>query len=152
MRKHAAALTLLVTLIEAMSIASATAATPRVRTDATLSCDPGGGARVTFTILNPGRVAVVLDPDFHLLLELIRRGRQPGVVLFVFPAPDFAKIPAGERRTFLLDMGTPDEGFPGIDLSGARLLLESEVWLRARSNPIVRTFTFPGCEAPREGA
>jgi hypothetical protein len=42
-------------------------------------------------------------------------------------------------------MGTPDEGFPGIDLSGARLLLESEVWLEGRSNPVVRTFTFSGC-------
>lgn len=145
MRKHAVALALLVMVIGALSASPAAATTPRVRTHASLTCAPSGGARVTFTISNPGRETAVLDPDFHLLLEIIRRGRQPGVVLFVFPAPGFDEIPPGETRTFLLDMGTPDEGFPGIDLSGARLLLESEVWLEGRSNPVVRTFTFSGC-------
>lgn len=146
MRKHAAIFTFLAIVIYLIPSGPAEAAVPRVRTYASLACVPGGGARVAFTISNPGRETVRLDPDFHLRLEVIRRGRQPGVILFVFPAPGFDEIPRGQSRTFLLDMGTPDEGSPGVDLSGARLLLGSEVWLEGRPNPVVRMVTFPGCQ------
>ena len=61
------------------------------------------------------------------------------------PGTDHATIPPGETRTFTLELGTPDESFPGLDLSGARLLLETETWLAGRTVPVVRTFSFPSC-------
>jgi hypothetical protein len=42
-------------------------------------------------------------------------------------------------------MGTPFEGEPGLDLSGARLLLETQVFLKDRNEQIVRSLTLPGC-------
>ena len=129
------------TLIPAMP-ASASAG---VRTSADLRCVAGGGAILDLSMRNPGRTAVRIDPDFHVMLEIVRRGRQPGIVLFVFPAPTHATIPPGETRTFILELGIPDESFPGLDLSGARLLLETETWIAGRTAPLVRTFSFPGC-------
>ena len=129
------------TLIPAMPAS----ASVRLRTSADLRCVDGGGGILELSMENPGRDAVRIDPDFHVMLEIVRRGRQPGVVLFVFPAPTHATIPPGETRTFTLELGTPDESFPGLDLSGARLLLETETWLAGRTAPVVRTFSFPGC-------
>jgi hypothetical protein len=66
-------------------------------------------------------------------------------VLFVFPAPDFDRISPGESRTFLLTAGEPFGGLPATDFSGRRIIIEVEVWLRARPYPVSRTVTFPGC-------
>ncbi|HEX6579590.1 MAG TPA: hypothetical protein VF195_01785 [Actinomycetota bacterium] len=123
----------------------ATAVPPRVSVSAELRCLEGGGIGIDLTIENTGRRIARIDPDFHLLVQTIRKGRQPGVVLFVFPAPGFDRIPPGESRTFLLTAGEPFEGEPAIDFSGPRIILETEVWLRGRDNPVVRTLTYPGC-------
>jgi len=123
----------------------AAAAPPRVSVSAELRCLEGGGIAIEITIENTGRQIARIDPDFHLLVETIRKGRQPGVVLFVFPAPGFDRIPPGGSRTFLLTAGEPFEGEPAIDFSGPRIILEIEVWLRGRDHPVVRTLTYPGC-------
>jgi hypothetical protein len=138
---------LLVVSVTAAVLISATAASAstRVTTSADLRCVKGGGAILDLSMENPGRNEIRIDPDFHVMLEIVRRGRQPGVVLFVFPAPTHATIPPGETRTFILELGTPDESSPGLDLSGARLLVDTEIWLAGRTAPIVRTFSFPGC-------
>ena len=137
---------LVFSVIAAMLIlAMPASASARLRTSADLRCAEGGGAILDLSMENPGPTAVRIDPDFHVMLEIVRRGRQPGVVLFVFPAPTHATIPPGQTRTFTLELGTPDESFPDLDLSGARLLLETETWLAGRRAPVVRTFSFPGC-------
>jgi hypothetical protein len=119
-----------------------------VRLRAALECIAGGGAAIDFTIRNVGPRAVHIDPDFHLQLEPVRPGPvDSGVVLFVFPAPGWDTIPSRGERTFLLTAGEPFEGLPGTDLSGARLLLSAEVYLRGRPHPAVRTFAFPACPA-----
>jgi hypothetical protein len=113
-----------------------------------VNCLVAGGLGIDFKVSNTGTRTVRIDPDLHLLIETVRRGgRQPGVVLFVFPAPGFDQIPPGESRTFLLTAGEPFEGEPAIDFSGRRLILEAEVWLRGRERPVARTLTFPACGA-----
>jgi hypothetical protein len=121
---------------------------PRLRIDAEVSCLPQGGIAIDLTVENPGPLPARIDPDIHLLIEPVRAGgRQPGVVLFVFPAPGFARIPADESRTFLLSAGEPLDGEPAIDFSGKRILIEVEVWLRHRAQPVVRTLSFGACGA-----
>lgn len=137
---------LVVSVIAAVLIpAMPASASVRLRISADLRCVEGGGAVLDLSMENPSRETVRIDPDFHVMLEIVRRGRQPGVVLFVFPAPTHATIPPGEARTFALELGIPDESFPGLDLSGARLILETETWLAGRTAPVVRTYSFPGC-------
>jgi hypothetical protein len=107
-----------------------------------VSCLRDGCVAIDLTLENPGPLPARIDPDFHLLIEPVRAGgRQLGVVLFVFPAPDFARIAADEVRTFLLSAGEPLDGEPAIDFSGKRILLEVEVWLRHRAHPVVRTLS-----------
>lgn len=119
---------------------------PQVRVSAAVSCLPIGGLGIELTVQNRGSRIVRIDPDVHLLIEIVRAGgRQPRVVLFVFPAPDFARIPPGESRTFLLTAGEPFEGEPAIDFSGNRILIEVEVWLRHRQHPVTKTFSQPAC-------
>ena len=122
------------------------AAPPRVKISADVDCLPAGGIGIDLTLDNAGTRVARIDPDIHLLIEPVRLGgRQPGVVLFVFPAPDFARIPPDESRTFLLTAGEPFEGGPAIDFSGTRILIELEVWLRHRNHPLVRTLSFAAC-------
>jgi hypothetical protein len=121
------------------------AAPPRVAVSAEVACLTDGGISIDLTVENTGSRMARIDPDLHLVVEAIRRGRQPGVVLFVFPVPDFARIPPGESRTFLLTAGEPFEGFPATDFSGSRILVEVEVWLRGREHPVTRTLAFSAC-------
>jgi hypothetical protein len=124
-----------------------------VRLGAALACMTGGGASIDFTVRNVGPRTVVIEPDFHLEVEPIRPGPvDSGVVLFVFPAPGWDRIPPGEERTFLLTAGEPFDGLPGTDLSGVRLHLSAEVYLRGRPHPAVRTFAFPACPALERAA
>jgi hypothetical protein len=126
--------------------AEAFAAPPRLRIGGAVSCLPRGGIGFDLTLENPGSRAARIDPDIHLLIEPVRvGGRQPGVALFVFPAPGSAYIPAGESRTFRLTAGEPLDGEPPIDFSGNRILIEVEVWLRHRAHPLVRTLSFGAC-------
>lgn len=119
---------------------------PRVEVHAELSCLVTGGIRIDLTVENVGSRVARIDPDLHLLIEPVRAGgRQPGVVLFVFPAPGFDRIPPGESRTFLLTAGEPFEGEPAIDFSGRRIIAEVELWLRGREKPVTRTLTFAAC-------
>ena len=121
------------------------AAPPRVAVSAEVACLTDGGISIDLTVENTGSRVARIDPDLHLLIETIRRGRQPGVVLFVSPAPGFARIPPDESRTFLLTAGEPFGGFPATDFSGSRIIVEVEVWLRGREHPVTRTLTFPAC-------
>jgi len=123
----------------------AEAAPPRVAVSADVTCLEGGGLGIDLRVENTGSRTARIDPDLHLLIEPIRTGRQPGVVLFVFPAPGFDKIPPGESRTFLLTAGEPFDGEPAIDFSGSRILIEVQVFLWSRAHPVSRTLTFPGC-------
>ena len=114
-----------------------------------LVCADGGGAHLTLTVANEGTRRLVIDPDLHLRFEIVGSGgRRPGVIIFLFPAPGWDRIPPGEQRTFLIDLGTPFEGEPGLDLSGGRLLLEVQIWLRGMERPWERTTTFPPCDPP----
>jgi hypothetical protein len=139
-------------VLVAASLASAQPAAGRpaaVRLRATLACIEGGGAWIGFTVRNVGPRTVRIDPDFHLQLEPVRPGPvDTGSVLFVFPAPGWERIPSGEERTWVLSIGEPFEGLPGVDYSGARLLLSAEVYLRGRPHPAVRTFAFEACPPP----
>jgi len=120
----------------------------RVRLDAGLTCLAGGGATVTLTIRNEGTETVVLQGDFHLFLEKVVRGGHEGAgVVFVFPAPGFNTVAPGGEVTFQVPIGESIEGEPGSDLSGHRLVLEVEVFLAGRGQPLVRHFVFPGCDA-----
>jgi hypothetical protein len=121
------------------------AAPPRVAVSAEVRCLDGGGIAIDLTFENTGRRVARIDPDFHVLIETIRQGRQPGTVLFVFPAPGFDRIPPGESRTFLLTAGEPFEGEPATDFSGSRVIIEVEVWLRGREHPVSKTLTYEGC-------
>jgi len=124
------------------------AAPPRVAVTAEVRCLDAGGISIDLTFENTGRSVARIDPDFHVLIETIRNGRQPGAVLFVFPAPGFDRIPPGESRTFLLTAGEPFEGEPATDFSGSRIVIEVEVWLRGREHPVSRTLTYPACPVP----
>jgi hypothetical protein len=121
------------------------AAPPRVAVSAAVGCLSGGGISIDLTVENTGSRVARIDPDLHVLIETIRMGRQPGVVLFIFPGPGFDRIPPGESRTFLLTAGEPFDGLPATDFSGRRIIIEVEVWLRARAHPVSRTLTFAGC-------
>ena len=122
-----------------------------VRLTADLACLRDGGAEVTFTIRNLGRAPLAIDTDFHLGLELVRAGgREPGPIVFVFPAPGFEVVPPGGERTFVVPMGDaePGTGEPGADLSARRLILGAEVFFEGRTQPVRRHFSFPGCPSP----
>jgi hypothetical protein len=121
------------------------AAPPRVAISAEVRCFDVGGIAIDLTFENNGGRVARIDPDFHVLIETIRKGRQPGAVLFVFPAPGFDRIPPGESRTFLLTAGEPFDGEPATDFSGNRIILEVEVWLGGRDHPVRRTLTYPAC-------
>lgn len=125
----------------------AAAAPPRVAVSAEVRCLDTGGIEIDLTFENTGRRVARIDPDFHVLIETIRRGRQPGAVLFVFPAPGFDRIPPGENRTFLLTAGEPVDGEPATDFSGSRIIIEVDVWLRGREHPVSRTLTYQACPA-----
>jgi hypothetical protein len=116
-----------------------------VAVSAGVGCLSGGGISIALTVENTGSRVARIDPDLHMLIETIRMGRQPGVVLFVFPAPGFDRIPPGESRTFLLTAGEPFDGLPATDFSGHRIIVETEVWLHARAHPVTRTLSFPAC-------
>jgi len=117
-----------------------------VRLLADLECAPGGGANVTFTVRNLGNRTLTIENDFHLFLDKVGSGGREAVsAVFVFPAPEFAVIAPGGAKTFLVPIGTAEEGEPGADLSARRLLLEAEVFLEAREQPVRRHFSFVGC-------
>jgi len=119
----------------------------RVRLAAGLVCLTGGGANVTFTVSNVGGDTVVLDGDFHLFLEKATTGGLTFAgAAFVFPAAGFDTIAPGGASTFQVPIGDAVEGEPGTDLSAHRLILEAEVFLEGRARPVVRRFTFPGCD------
>ncbi len=119
-----------------------------VRLAAQLSCLPGGGAEVAFTVSNVGNRTLTIRDDFHLTLSVVRgRGLVFGGVVFVFPVPDFAVILPGESSTFRVPIGDAIGGEGGTDLSGRRLVLEAEVWFEGRDRPVRRYFSFPGCNA-----
>lgn len=116
---------------------------------ADLECGPNGGAFVTFTIRNIGTRPLTLI-DLHIELTKVEAGGQQGVgVLFVFPAEP--RLAPGEEQKFLLEIGTPFEGDPGVDLSKAqRLILGSAVFFEVEKGdrPAAvrqRHFSFPGC-------
>ncbi|CAN5296571.1 hypothetical protein BH20ACT24_BH20ACT24_18450 [soil metagenome] len=117
---------------------------------ASLECVEAGGANVTFTIRNAGPRVLSIEDDFHLFLKTVRpKGAKLVSIVFVFPAPDFEVIPPGEARTFLVPMGVGDEGEPGVDLRGKRLLLYAEVFFEHREEPVTDRFSFPGCPSPQ---
>jgi len=119
-----------------------------VRLLADLTCAPGGGANVTFTVRNLGHRTLTIKNDFHLFLDKIGPGgRESAMAAFVFPAPDFEVIAPGAAKTFLVPMGTAEAGEPGVDLSARRLLLEAEVYFEGRDKPARRLFSFEGCAA-----
>ena len=145
-RKGLALVSSVVALVTFASTPAIAAAPPQVRISAVVSCLPQGGLGIDLTLENRGSRVAHIDPDLHVLIETVRAGgRQPGVVLFVFPVPDFARIPEGESRTFLLTAGEPFEGEPAIDFSGRRILIEVEVWIRHRLHPVMRTLSVPAC-------
>lgn len=145
-RRSLTALCLVATIVTFAPAVAISASPPQLRVRAVIGCLPQGGLGIDLTLQNRGSRTAHVDPDIHLLIEPIRvGGRQPGVVLFVFPAPDFARIPPGESRTFLLTAGEPFDGEPTIDFSGTRILVELEVWLRHRQHPLTRTLSFPAC-------
>ena len=131
------------------SPAEARAQAAPVRLLADLTCASGGGANVTFTVRNLGHRTLTIENDFHLFLDKIGPGgRESAIVAFVFPAPEFEVIAPGTAKTFLVPMGTAEEGEPGVDLSARRLLLEAEVFFEGRDKPVRRLFSFEGCAAP----
>jgi hypothetical protein len=120
-----------------------------VRLLADLTCAQGGGANVTFTVRNLGNRTFTIENDFHLFLDKVGPGGRESVsAVFVFPAPGFEVIPPGEQKTFLVPIGTAEEGEPGADLSARRLLLEAEVFFEGREKPVRRLFSFEGCPEP----
>jgi hypothetical protein len=120
-----------------------------VRLLAELTCVPSGGAEVKFTVRNLGNRTLTIDPDFHLVLDKVEpEGREFVGAVFVFPIPELAVIAPGSKSTFIVPIGTAEEGEPGADLSARRLLLEAEVFFEGRENPVRRLFSFVGCTAP----
>ena len=121
-----------------------------VRLTAQLACLPAGGAGVKFSIANIGRRSVAIDEDFHLRLTIVRSGGPEfGGIVFVFPIPELAVISPGGMSTFLVPIGDAVEpGELGVDLSGHRVLLEADVFLDGRRQPVGRLFSFRGCSAP----
>jgi hypothetical protein len=123
-----------------------------VRLLADLTCVARGGADVTFTVRNLGHQTLTIENDFHLFLDKVDPpgGRESVSAVFVFPAPGFDVIPPGKKTTFLVPIGTAEEGEPrpGEDLSARRLLLEAEVFFEGREQPVRRLFSFEGCPAP----
>jgi hypothetical protein len=117
-----------------------------VRLVADLTCVAGGGVEVTFTVRNLGRESVEIEPDFHLTLTAVRSsGRNPIAIVFVFPAPGFDVIAAGDQSTFRVPIATAEPGDPTAVLEARRLLVEAEVFLAGREHPARRVFAFPGC-------
>jgi hypothetical protein len=120
-----------------------------VRLLADLACARSGGADVTFTVRNLGHRTLTIENDFHLFLDKVGPGGRESVsAVFVFPAPGFEVIPPGKKKTFVVPIGTAEEGEPGVDLSARRLLLEAEVFFEGRERPVRRLFSFEGCPAP----
>ena len=121
-----------------------------VRLLADLACAQGGGADVTFTVRNLGHRTLTIENDFHLVLDKVEPGGREFVgAVFVFPVPELAVIAPGGKSTFLVPIGTAEEGEPGVDLSAARrLLLEAEVFFEGREKPVRRLFSFEGCPEP----
>jgi hypothetical protein len=144
---------LLLVLSAGAALASQTAAVHRsqatpVKLYADLECAPGGGANVTFTVRNIGSRTLTIEDDFHLFLDKLGPGgREPAIAAFVFPAPEFKVIAPGAAKTFLVPMGTGEEGEPGVDLNARRLLLEVEVFFEGRDKAVRRHFSFEGCAA-----
>jgi len=124
--------------------------TAPVKLLADLACAPGGGANVTFTVRNVGIRRLTIKDDFHLFLDKVGTGgREFVIAAFVFPAPEFQVIAPGAKKTFLVPMGTGEEGEPGVDLSARRLLLEAEVFFEGLRKPARGLFSFEGCPASR---
>jgi hypothetical protein len=144
---------LLLALSTASALASPSAASHQsqpapVRLLADLECASGGGANVTFTVRNIGKRTLTIEDDFHLFLDkVVPGGREFASAVFVFPAPEFTVIAPGAAKTFLVPMGTEEEGEEGVDLSARRLLLEAEVFFEGRDKPVRRHFSFEGCTA-----
>lgn len=126
--------------------AAGTATVAPVHMDATLACVAGGGASVTFTVRNLGHATLTIHDEFDLALSAVRPGGpQPVALAFVFPAPGFDVIAPGESKTFIVPIG--GDGESSVSLQAKRLLLDATVWFEGRSQPVTRTFTFPGCPA-----
>jgi hypothetical protein len=64
---------------------------------------------------------------------------------FVFPAPGFEVITPGTEKTFLVPMGTGEEGA----LSARRLILGADVFFEGPKKPVTRHFSLPGCNPPQ---
>ena len=136
--RRLSAICLVLVLAVAASPATATPQAAPVQIDASLSCVQGG-VEVTFTIENLGDRVLDIQGDFHLFLTAVRPGGQEPVgAVFVFPAPGFDQIPAGEERTFIVPISE-------VDVRAQRLILRSEVVFQGRSKPVKRHFSFSGC-------
>ena len=150
-RRGVLGLTAALLLMGSVLVQPAAAARSRVAVDADLSCVSGGGASISYTLTNTGKQTVHLG-DLHFYLTRMTKGGPKGAgIVFLFPSPDFAVIPAGESRTWLVDIGTgiPGEPGSGTDLSARRLMLETEAWMDGYETVRRRTFTFPGCNGWR---
>ena len=153
-RRWGTSVLLVTTLFSASGMQRAMAAEGQnvpAKFSAELVCVPEGGADVSFDIDNIGHRSLEIQGDFQLLLETVRTGgHQVASIVFVFPAPAFQVIEAGEKETFLVPMGVGEEGEQGLDLSAHRLLLRSEVVFAQRpGHGIQREFSFPGCPPPK---
>lgn len=132
-----------------------------VKLSAQLECVPDGGALVTFTVRNNGTRPLTIEDDFHLYLldkvdpkvkpKVVHGGREPIIIAFVFPAPEFQVIAAKDAKTFVVPMGMREEVDSGVDLSdlrGQRLFVEAEVFFEGRDKPVRRLFSFEECPKP----
>jgi hypothetical protein len=146
----AASLVVLVAGVALASPADARTQAAPVRLLADVTCPTGGGVDVTFTVRNLGKRTLTVENDFHLILDKVEPGGREFVgAVFVFPIPELADIAPGGKSTFLVPIGTAEEGEPGVDLSNARrLLLEAEVFFEGREKPVRRPFSFAGCPEP----
>jgi hypothetical protein len=112
---------------------------------AELTCLTHGGAQVHFTVRNVSDHRIRISPDFHIDLSGWGPGGHRGYgVLFVFPAPGFDRIPAGEERTFVLDFGVELDGEPSVEIDSLRLVLRAEVFF-SRDPSVFERLGFPGC-------
>lgn len=120
-----------------------------VHTKATLRCLDEGGARATLWVRNVSDRPVLIAPDIHFLLTLIRGDQhEGGPVVFMTPVPDFADLDPHEVSRFKVPLGESFEDEPPVDLSADRLRLRVEVYLEGHAHAAVSRFVYPGCPPP----
>lgn len=146
-RRCAAAVLIATSLLLGPLGRSATAAPIPIRMTLTASCLSSGGLVTVLTLRNLGSNPVRIDPDFHMMLDVVgRRGREGRLIAFVFPAPGFDMIQPDATVRFLITLGDAEPGEEPIDLSGHRLLLELTVYFAGSDRPATKTFSLRPCE------